>query len=87
MVPQWATQVQVDTLDIRSSKQCVLGQLFGSYGKGLKELGLTASQSTIYGFLSWGNLLGIHLFTRRDPLTPAWRELIRERQRRTPITV
>lgn len=49
-VPNWRACVDTASLDLGSGLACVLGQIFGSYEKGLATLGLTASQGREYGF-------------------------------------
>jgi hypothetical protein len=37
-VPGWEHRINLDTLDIKSCRNCVLGQLFGSYEQALQTL-------------------------------------------------
>lgn len=39
-VPGWREKVNPRQLDMNSHHKCVLGQIYGSYGEGLLELGL-----------------------------------------------
>ncbi len=39
--PGWLVKVDLDQLDIASESRCVLGQVYGSYGRGAKRMGLT----------------------------------------------
>lgn len=39
-VPDWRQKVDTRQLDMNSHYKCVLGQIYGSYGQGLLELGL-----------------------------------------------
>lgn len=55
--PGWAEEINLDTLRILSCTECVLGQVYGRYGVGLKELGITAGDK--YGFavsIHWTNM-------------------------------
>jgi hypothetical protein len=48
--PNWELGIDTDRLDVASDKWCVLGQLFGSFKKGLKALGLTLEEAIALGF-------------------------------------
>jgi len=53
-VPGWAQRINLPALDMNSCNDCVLGQLYGDYGVGVDELGLT--QPALIGFdLGAGN--------------------------------
>jgi hypothetical protein len=45
-VPGWWRRVSIETLDMATSRQCVLGQLFGSYSGGCERLGLERNSTT-----------------------------------------
>jgi len=49
-VPGWRNRINVHTLDIKRSDNCVLGQVFGSYHAGLTVLGISCVQSIDFGF-------------------------------------
>ncbi len=73
--------IDLDTLDIGSSRFCVLGQLYGSYLEGKWALGLNGrwdvgpgvaiSETEYHGFISlyWGE---------EEALNSAWRKVITE---------
>jgi hypothetical protein len=37
-VPEWCTKMQLDHLNLQRPRSCVLGQIFGSYTKGLDAI-------------------------------------------------
>jgi hypothetical protein len=39
-VPGWAKRIELEELDLGSPHRCVLGQLYGSYARGLSAVGL-----------------------------------------------
>lgn len=49
-VPDWRDQVDVAELDMVEYRQCVLGQVYGSYHDGLDELDLDDAGAVAYGF-------------------------------------
>lgn len=64
--PGWRDEIDLDTLDIGSLDCCVMGQLYGSYTRGLDALGLTG-KATAHGFS-----LGMGLI--REFPAGAWKE-------------
>lgn len=48
--PGWVNHLNTDTLDISSLENCVLGQLYGSYGEGREALGIPLFCEDVYGF-------------------------------------
>lgn len=70
--PEWFSQVDVNRLNLGSCYDCVLGQLFGSYAKGLNELGIPESGRFEYGF----SMDGFHPKEDWLALTNLWREQI-----------
>ena len=48
--PNWELALDTDRLDLSSDKNCFLGQLFGSFKRGCKELKLTLDQAVAFGF-------------------------------------
>lgn len=48
--PDWREQIDPDKIDIKNCGNCVLGQIYGSYVKGLKRLGLSMTQAVDHGF-------------------------------------
>ncbi len=70
--PDWATTINFDTLDLRASNYCVLGQVFGSYPSGIAALGFTMSVQPINaGFIATHN--------SREDLISAWGNEVRNR--------
>lgn len=62
----WQRLINRDTLCIEDYYECVLAQLFGSFGNGRLELGLTRSDELACGFdVDMG-------FVDQDKLTAAW---------------
>lgn len=47
--PNWELAIDTDRLDIESDRWCIFGQLFGSFKKGCKVLGLTLEDATQLG--------------------------------------
>lgn len=45
-VPKWWRKINTSTLDIDSCEDCILGQLFGYYENGIKELNLETGKNT-----------------------------------------
>jgi hypothetical protein len=75
--PDWSWRVNVDQLDLFSCKRCVLGQLYGDFGKGLKALP-TLGLAT--GFMpNCGDIFSL-LRAPSDRLTQAWRKAIESRR-------
>ncbi len=85
--PDWWKEVDPDRLSMGSPWSCTLGQLYGSYGTGLKELELLGafgrSLGVKYGFYAMS-------FEDYDELTRLWRLEINSRlniKSIEPITV
>jgi hypothetical protein len=70
--PRWHEKVNAATLDISNPFKCILGQLYGGYGRGL----------TVLGISSWASELGFNGENKddQDAMTEAWRELIAQRR-------
>ena len=47
--PNWELGMDADRLDIASDKKCLFGQLYGSFKRGCKELGLSLEQAIAFG--------------------------------------
>ena len=84
--PQWRGTVDLDTLNMADDHDCILGQLYGSYGAGLRALGESVyhedgadlSVPDVYGFdLGSGNSW-VGYFGASDylTLTESWRAAI-----------
>lgn len=65
--PYWRLQIDTDRLDITSSLHCVCGQLFGSYERGMSQLGLVVGHK--HGFSG-----GIDLTWRWVHRLDAWQK-------------
>lgn len=48
-VPDWHDRVDVQKLDLGSCQECILGQLYGSFDDGYRELGLSTIESAELG--------------------------------------
>lgn len=64
VVPDWRTRVDPDRLDMDDLRRCVIGQVFGDYGRGVDEL---------YGPIGHGP--GDAAFLGGFPVE-SWRELL-----------
>lgn len=49
-VPDWRSKVNSGILLMDSHKDCILGQIYGSYFSGVKALDLTDETVIVYGF-------------------------------------
>jgi len=49
--PGWHAFIDLDTLDISSLRECVLGQLYGDFHTGRAALGLSAVDAEAAGFV------------------------------------
>ena len=76
MVPGWWRIVKLRPLDIGDSCNCVTGQLFGTYGDGLTELGLELDEAKAYGFDTASQDSGSNYWI----LTRSWKDEIRRRR-------
>jgi hypothetical protein len=74
-VPDWRSKIDVERLDISDFRDCILGQLFGSYRTGLREMGLASILVGVdYGFdMNLDVVLDINL---RAELHELWRNEI-----------
>lgn len=53
--PGWRELINLTTLDINTTHNCILGQVFGSYREGCRVLGIQAfSVKDSFGFTSAG---------------------------------
>lgn len=66
-VPGWHDKIDLTTIEIVSGTRCILGQLYGTYGIGLKELSL--NESYRFGFTAGS-----------DDLNQAWRDEVARRR-------
>lgn len=71
--PGWETKISLDHLDLANASYCVLGQVYGDYDNGLRELdGEVETHPARYGFLAQGD-------EDYDSLTDKWRAFIARR--------
>jgi hypothetical protein len=48
--PDWAYEINLETLDLRDYEFCIVGQLWGRYSQGLYELRVDDEGELVYGF-------------------------------------
>lgn len=77
--PGWALNVNLDRLGMASCRNCVLGQVFGSYGAGIAQLRLNGS-GHMYGFDNGSSLARLFGFVTYPILTAGWKTVIESRQ-------
>jgi len=75
----WYQRTNPDTLDISNANTCTLGQLYGGFTNGLRELQsvVDASEQADSGWISAYGFNGPNR-DDQDALTEAWQELIAE---------
>lgn len=71
--PGWVDEIDLKSLDLRSGRYCVLGQLYGSYSLGMRILPRTDTVGVNYGFI------GDYSVTEHE-LSLAWASLILNRR-------
>jgi Uri superfamily endonuclease len=49
-LPGWRRVIDPDGLELRHCSECILGQLFGDYDRGLQALGLSEDDASTHGF-------------------------------------
>lgn len=81
-MPGWASKVDAERLDQQTTKNCVLGQVYGDYWHGLDGLGLEFGGQFKYGFSMPYSTAD---FEKWQVLTDAWRAEVRSRQAPTPV--
>ena len=74
--PDWDEKINLDVFDVWSYKNCIVGQLYDGFWKGLTQLGVanTLTATEAYGFdqrLNRGSY---------SSLTTAWRRVIEARR-------
>lgn len=72
--PNWHLKIDLDKLNMWSTTNCTLGQLYGSYALGLKEIRLSGP-GLLWGFMSW-----LPTLRSERKLRQAWIALILERR-------
>ena len=73
--PNWEKKIDLDKLDLRMKKTCIIGQLEGHYDVGIEKMGLDGHDRKI------SNLGFNSLSSPRDyflALTSAWKNKIKE---------
>jgi hypothetical protein len=73
-VPEWRKKVNPSSLNMSSCFSCILGQVFGRYSYGVKELELGEDDPQELGFLTrdYGS------YGEFRELTQAWKEALSE---------
>lgn len=80
--PEWWKVIDLGRLNLHSPCDCVLGQLFGDFGRALgDELDLSHTQSRILGFDIAFELEPDLKLTEYQQLTQAWKEAITQLRR------
>ncbi len=82
--PNWELAIDPDRLDVASDKWCVFGQLFGSFQKGLKTLGLSLEEAVALGFHAPTGTSKPDAKRLYESLTTSWQHAI---ERRMPAFV
>lgn len=89
--PQWHFAINLESLDLKDSESCVLGQLYGLYSTGLGELSI--EEGALFGFDSgleydetahgpdFGRGWLDALNTDMDEIEAQWRQVIEDRIR------
>lgn len=79
-VPGWEEKLNLRTLNVSSTRGCVLGQLhrknrgdYAAYARGLETLGLSDREAARLGFDIWG----MQTFYR---LTSGWKAMVLKRR-------
>ena len=54
---EWRSKVDLETLDIRSQKHCILGQTDGDYSEHKNKLELTSDNCADLGFVECGHII------------------------------
>lgn len=88
-VPDWADQIRIEAFDITDYNDCVLGQLYGAYDKGVRvhSLSVAAEHSLGFNVDSLGfNVDGVPFANDGeeeaswDALNESWHKVIAARQ-------
>ena len=74
--PGWADKINLNSLNMRQSGLCVIGQCYGNYFIGCHKLGLNGLDEIRYGF----TFILSRLWSPWDKLNAAWIPLIEKRQ-------
>jgi hypothetical protein len=76
---RWWERIDLDTLDVASSCNCVLGQTYGGYGDGVDALDLTTAETVAHAFYPAAGVWSVYR-SACHTLTAAWREAIGARR-------
>lgn len=77
---RWPSRIDTNVLDMGSCINCVIGQLYGYYGQGMRELGLyEVGFSSRYGF-NWHAGYGNTNDRALRLLTRLWKKKIQQLQ-------
>lgn len=82
--PGWALDVDTNILWMSDGNRCILGQLYGGYGRGLHQLDLAGveGRAVVFGFTQPPKAKGLYY----PNLTLAWKgEIERRRGEWTPL--
>lgn len=71
-VSDWRERLSSAKLDVSSTMNCPLGQIYGYYNTGLKRLSITAEQAALYGFADFN--------CQHDELTTIWQLYLNDPQ-------
>ena len=78
VVPGWHLRVDLNKLDMQHTSNCVLGQVYGGYMKGLDRLNLRVDEpSWTYGFTTF---MGDDIDVWGKNADHYWREEIEQRR-------
>lgn len=75
----WWANINLDTLDMQSPTNCILGQLYGNYGDGRDALEIPVGCGDLYGFDSYQSYW--------EDLGLIWSELIEQRIKTSVVPV
>jgi hypothetical protein len=79
--PRWFEGINLETLDIRLSKDCVLGQLAGTWVVGREKYHIGGDTVEALGFAEYGE----STTKKYAPLTAEWKRVIRALQEGTYV--
>ena len=74
--PKWAESVDVETLNIGQAAHCIIGQVFGDYGRILNGFGISIFSASAYGFSFKRDRWFVN---DRPAVEAAWKRQIRRR--------
>ncbi len=79
--PGWREKFNPDTLNLASMFHCTLGQVYGWWGDGMKELGLIGLEAIRHGFLlepvlTRGEQARERQHREYQQLTETWKQLV-----------